>query len=73
MVGGYQPPCQTWLELLGKSDLPCYVMIQDGLGCGSGWMMTAMRQCHHDQGVDLEGGRQYPLGWTFVWVAGTLE
>ena len=18
-------------------------------------------QCHHDQGVDLEGGRQYPL------------
>jgi len=65
MVEGYQPLCQTWLELLGKSDLPCYVAIQEGLGCGLGWMTTAMWQCHH-QGVDLEGGRQYPLGWTFV-------
>ena len=73
MVEWYQPPCQTWLELLGKSDLPCYVTIQEGLGHGSGQMTTVMWQCHHDQGVDLEGGRQYPLGWTFVWGVGTLE
>ena len=30
-----------------------------GVG-GSGQMATVMWQFHHDQGVDLEGGRQYP-------------
>ena len=31
-----------------------------GVG-GSGRMATVMWLFHHDQGVDLEGGRQYPL------------
>ena len=31
-------------------------------------MAMAMWQCHHDQGVGLDRGRQYPLGWTFVLV-----
>ena len=57
MAERYRLPCQTWLELWGKSYLPCCVRIQNWLEWGSGQMATVIWQCHHDQGVDLEGGR----------------
>lgn len=42
MVEGCRPPYQTWLELLGKCDLPCYVIIQEGLRWSLGWMAMAI-------------------------------
>ena len=36
-------------------------LVQNWLEWGSGRMAMVIWQCHHDQGVDLEGGRRYPL------------
>ena len=59
--GGEVPtPMSDLAEVVGE--VLSFLLHEDSeLEWGSGRMATVIWQCHHDQGVDLEGGRQYPL------------